>query len=270
VRSQNRSEIAALLEKHGLSPIHRLGQHFLADANITRKVVSVAEVGPGDNVVEVGAGTGTLTAALVEAGAHVVAYEVDSGLRPLLEEVTAGLDVDLRFEDIMDVDLSAELDPGAVWKMVANLPYNVGTPLVLDAMRHHGQVQLFVVMVQREVADRFCAPPGGKDYGLPSVVAQIHTKPRIDFVVPPQVFYPAPRVESAVLVMPRVPAPEHSERAIELAGVAFRQRRKMLRRSLAEEFDHPSEVLAASGIDPTARAEDLAPADYLRLAGETA
>jgi 16S rRNA (adenine1518-N6/adenine1519-N6)-dimethyltransferase len=154
--------------------------------------------------------------------------------------------------------------------MVANLPYNVGTPLVLDAMRHIEHVELFVVMVQREVADRFCAPPGSKDYGLPSVVAQIHTKPRIEFVVPPQVFYPAPRVESAVLVMPRMPAPEHSERAIDLAGVAFRQRRKMLRRSLADEFDDASAVLEASGIDPTARAEDLEPGDFLRLAGATA
>jgi 16S rRNA (adenine1518-N6/adenine1519-N6)-dimethyltransferase len=270
LRPQNRSEIANLLDKHGLSPIHRLGQHFLADANITRKVVSIAEVGPGDDVVEVGAGTGTLTAALAEAGAHVVAYEIDSGLRHLLGEVTAGLDVDLRFEDIMDADLSEVLDPGTEWKMVANLPYNVGTPLVLDAMRHHGQIQLFVVMVQREVADRFCAAPGTKDYGLPSVVAQIHTKPRVDFVVPPQVFYPAPRVESAVLVMPRIPAPEHSERAIELAGVGFRQRRKMLRKSLAGEFGDASEVLVASGIDPTARAEDLTPEDFLRLAGETA
>jgi 16S rRNA (adenine1518-N6/adenine1519-N6)-dimethyltransferase len=270
VRSQNRSEIAALLEKHGLSPIHRLGQHFLADANITRKVVSVAEVVAGDNVVEVGAGTGTLTAALAEAGAHVVAYEIDSRLKPLLGEVTAGLDVDLRFQDIMDVDLSADLDPATAWKMVANLPYNVGTPLVLDAMRHHEHVEQFVVMVQREVADRFCTAPGSREYGLPSVVAQIHSKPRIDFVVPPQVFYPAPRVESAVLVMPRVPAPAHAERAIELAGVAFRQRRKMLRRSLADEFDDASAVLAASGIDPTARAEDLAPGDFLRLAEETA
>jgi 16S rRNA (adenine1518-N6/adenine1519-N6)-dimethyltransferase len=270
MRSQNRSEIAALLEKHGLSPIHRLGQHFLADANITRKVVSVAQVGPGDSVIEVGAGTGTLTSALAAAGARVLAYEIDSGLRPLLGEVTAGLDVDLRFGDIMDVDLSAELDTGTAWKMVANLPYNVGTPLVLDAMRHIEHVELFVVMVQREVADRFCAPPGSKDYGLPSVVAQIHTKPRIEFVVPPQVFYPAPRVESAVLVMPRMPAPEHSERAIDLAGVAFRQRRKMLRRSLADEFDDASAVLEASGIDPTARAEDLEPGDFLRLAGATA
>ncbi len=256
-----------MLERHGLTPIHRLGQHFLADANITTKIVAIAEIQPGDSVVEVGAGTGTLTAALAEAGAHVLAYEVDSGLRPVLEEVTDGLDVELRFEDIMDVDLGAVLDRDRSWKLVANLPYNVGTPLVLDAMRHVSQVDQFVVMVQREVASRFCAHPGTRDYGLPSVVAQIHTEPRLDFTVPPQVFFPAPRVDSAVLVMPRVPAPAQSERAIELAGVAFRQRRKMLRRSLADEFADAVEVLEAVGIAPTARAEDLSPEDFLRLAG---
>lgn len=256
-----------MLERHGLTPIHRLGQHFLADANITTKVVSMAEIQNGDNVVEVGAGTGTLTAALAEAGAHVLTYEVDEGLRPVLEEVTAGLDVDLRFEDIMDVDLGATLGQGRPWKFVANLPYNVGTPVVLDAMRHVSQIELFVAMVQKEVASRFCAKPGNKDYGLPSIVAQIHTTPRLDFTVPPQVFFPAPRVESAVLVMPRVPAPSHSERAIELAGVAFRQRRKMLRRSLADEWADAVEMLESVGIAPTARAEDLSPEDYLRLAG---
>lgn len=256
-----------MLERHGLRPIHRLGQHFLADANITTKIVTMAEIQPGDTVVEVGAGTGTLTAALAEAGAHVLAYEVDGGLRPVLEEVTRGLDVDLRFEDIMGVDVGAVLDSGRPWKFVANLPYNVGTPVVLDAMRHVNQIELFVVMVQKEVASRLCAKPGSKDYGLPSVVAQIHTHPRLDFTVPPQVFFPAPRVESAVLVMPRVPAPLHSERAIELAGVAFRQRRKMLRRSLAGEFADPVGRLESVGIAPTARAEDLAPEDFLRLAG---
>ncbi|CAN5838167.1 16S rRNA (adenine(1518)-N(6)/adenine(1519)-N(6))-dimethyltransferaseRsmA [soil metagenome] len=267
MRPQSRSEIAELLERHGLTPIHRLGQHFLADANITTKIVAMAGIQPGDSVVEVGAGTGTLTAALAEAGAHVIAYEVDGGLRPVLEEVTAGLDVDLRFEDIMDVDLGAALDRNRSWKFVANLPYNVGTPLVLDAMRHVMHAALFVVMVQKEVASRFCAHPGSRDYGLPSVVAQIHTEPRLDFTVPPQVFFPAPRVESAVLVMPRIEAPPQSERAIELAGVAFRQRRKMLRRSLADEFPDAVEILGSVGIAPTARAEDLAPEDFLRLAG---
>ena len=262
---QSRSEIADLLERHGLSPIHRLGQNFLADANITRKIVEVAGVQAGDQVVEVGAGTGTLTRALAATGSHVVAYEVDSGLAPVLEEVTAGLDVELRFADVMGVDLGVALGPGR-WVMVANLPYNVGTPLVLDALRDAPDILRFVVMVQREVAERFAASPGSKDYGLPSVISGIHAPARIAFRVPPQVFYPAPSVDSAVLVMDRVPAPPGATRAVELAAAGFNQRRKMLRRSLAGMFEDPVVSIREAGLDPTSRAEDLSPVDFLRLA----
>ena len=263
--AQNRSQIAELLERHGLAPVHRLGQHFLADANITRKIVDVAGVERGSKVVEVGAGTGTLTRALAGAGAHVVAYEVDAGLRPVLAEVTHGLDVELRFEDASDVDFADVLD-GDGWAMVANLPYNVGTPIVLEAMRRAGNIDLFVVMVQKEVASRFAAQVGGDDYGLPSVVAGIYTDATLSFTVPPQVFYPPPRVESAVVAMVRKPAPDHAERAVELARAGFGQRRKMLRRSLTSVLEDPAAVLEAAGIDPTRRAEDLAPDDFLRLA----
>lgn len=263
--AQTRTEIAALLARHNLSPSHRLGQHFLADGNITRKIVDLAEVRQGDPVVEVGAGTGTLTVALASAGASVVAYEIDSGLRPVLEEVTAGLDVELRMVDAMRVDFANELDR-RTWKMVANLPYNVGTPLLLDALRDANQIARFVIMVQREVAERLVARPGGKEYGLPSVVAGIHTRGTIAFRVPPQVFYPAPGVESAVVVLDRIDAPEAAERAIEIASNGFGQRRKMLRRSLSGVFDDPVSKLEMAGIDPTARAEDLTPADYVRLA----
>jgi SAM-dependent methyltransferase len=152
--AQSRSEIAGLLERHGLAPIHRLGQHFLADANITRRIVDLAGVTPGSKVVEIGAGTGTLTKALAEKGCHVVAYEIDEGLRPILVEVTNGLDVDLRFADVMDVDFYTDLE-GSGWAMVANLPYNVGTPVVLEAMRAAPNIEQFVVMVQREVARRW-------------------------------------------------------------------------------------------------------------------
>lgn len=263
--AQNRSDIAGLLERHGLRPTRRLGQHFLADANITRKIVSIAAVAPGSRVVEVGAGTGTLTKALADAGAHVVAYEIDEGLRPILEEVVVGCDVDLRFADITDVDLGTELE-GGDWSMVANLPYNVGTPVVLQAIRAAPNVTRFVVMVQHEVARRFAADPGSEDYGLPSVVAGIHTDASVAFVVPPQVFYPPPRVESAVVVMTRKPAPEVAERAIELARVGFGQRRKMLRRSLRGLFDDPVDVLERVGLDPASRPEDLRPDDFVRIA----
>lgn len=263
--AQTRSEIAELLERHGLAPVHRLGQHFLADANITRKIVAVAGVGPGSQVVEVGAGTGTLTRALAAAGAEVIAYEVDAGLRPVLEEVTSGLDVELRFADVTTVDFATSL-PEGVWSMVANLPYNVGTPVVLEALRSAPSIHRFVVMVQREVAERFAASPGSPAYGLPSVVAGIHAETSMEFTVPPQVFYPPPRVESAVVVMTRKSAAGEAERAVHLARAAFGQRRKMLRRSLAQVFEDATVSLEGAGIDPTQRAEDLTPEDYLRLA----
>ena len=263
--AQTRSEIAGLLSRHGLSPSRRLGQHFLADANITRKIVGVAGVGPGDQVVEIGAGTGTLTRALAASGAHVVAYEIDAGLLPVLDEVTRDLSVELRFLDITDADLAAELS-GGQWVMVANLPYNVGTPLVLEALRRVPQIERFVVMVQREVAERLVSGPGSKQYGLPSVVTGIHAVGRLAFTVPAQVFYPPPRVESAVVVLDRVPEPEGADRAIEIAAAGFNQRRKMLRGALAGVFADPVATLERVGIDPTARAEDLSPADYLALA----
>jgi len=265
--AQTRSQIAALLERHGLAPIHRLGQHFLADANITRKLVEVAGVGPGSNVVEIGAGTGTLTRALAASGARVVAYEIDPRLLPVLAEVTAGLDVEVRLEDALDVDFSSALGDGR-WSMVANLPYNVGTPLVLEVMRRAPKVERFVVMVQNEVARRFAASVGSEDYGLPSVVAGIFTEATIAFTVPPQVFYPPPRVESAVVVMVRKPVPEMAERAVELARAGFGQRRKMLRRSLASVLDDPSPAMERAGLTPTSRAEDLTADDYLRLAAQ--
>ena len=263
--AQTRSEIIALLERHGISPAHRLGQHFLADGNVTRKIVASAEVAAGSKVVEIGAGTGTLTRALAAAGGHVVAYEVDIGLRPVLEEVTEGLDVTLRFADVMTVDLETELDGGG-WLMVANLPYNVGTPVLLDALRNAPSIDRFVVMVQREVAQRLTAKAGDEDYGAPSVIAALHAHARVVFSVPRQVFYPQPNVESAVVVMDRVPAPRDAERAVELARAGFGQRRKMLRRSLAAVVEDPTGILEKAGIKPTSRAEDLTHEDFLRIA----
>ena len=123
-----------------------------------------------------------------------------------------------------------------------------------------------VVMVQREVAERFVAKPGGRDYGLPSIVAGIHSEASVAFNVPPQVFLPPPSVTSSVVVLRRVKAPESAERAIEIASTAFKQRRKMLRRSLDGIFESPVAVLESAGIDPTSRAEDLSPLEYLALA----
>jgi 16S rRNA (adenine1518-N6/adenine1519-N6)-dimethyltransferase len=265
VTAQSRSQIAAMLDQHGVTPSHKLGQNFLADANITRKIVALSGVGPGDRVVEVGAGTGSLSRALASAGARVVAYEVDDRLRPILTEVTRGLPIEVRWEDATAIDLDEALADGP-WTMVANLPYNVGTPLVLDALRHSPRIERFVVMVQREVAERLVAGPGSRVYGLPSVIVALHGQARLAMRVPPQVFIPQPNVESAVVIVERTTPPPGAGRALEIAAAGFGQRRKMLRKSLAGVLADPVAAIEAVGLDPEARAEDLSASDFARLA----
>jgi 16S rRNA (adenine1518-N6/adenine1519-N6)-dimethyltransferase len=263
---QGRTEIRDLLATAGLHPRKSLGQHFLADPNVTRRIVRLADVGPGVRVVEIGAGTGTLTAALAATGAHVVAYEVDPGLVEILEREVGGLpNVEIRERDASKIDLANDLARGP-WTMVSNLPYNVGTGIVLDALRGAPDIVRFVVMVQREVADRLLAVPGTRTYGLPSVVIGLHARGRLAFRVSASVFVPPPRVGSAVVDLERVPAPEGAAAAIELAAAAFGHRRKMVRRSLAGVLADPDGALRAAGIDPTSRAEVLSADDYLALA----
>jgi 16S rRNA (adenine1518-N6/adenine1519-N6)-dimethyltransferase len=265
VNGQSRTEILSLLERHGVTPRKAYGQHFLADPNLIAKVVSVAEVGASDSVVEVGAGTGTLTAALAATGATLVAYEVDERLRPLLAESLAGREVDLRFADVMQVDFDTELGPGD-WKLVANLPYNVGTPLLLDILLRTERIRWLTVMVQREVADRLVASPGTAAYGVPSVVVSLTSVLVERFPVPPQVFVPAPSVASVGLRLDRRPAPARLEEAVSLARTAFGQRRKMLRRSLRGRVDE--QVFAHLGLADTVRPEELTPAQFVALAEE--
>ncbi len=260
--SQTRSEMIDLLARHGLSPAKRYGQHFLADPNLIRKIVDTAAVGSGDDVLEIGVGTGTLTRALALTGARVVGYEIDRRLEPVHHEVFAGMEnVELRYADVAAIDLGSELD-GEGWVLVANLPYNVGTTVLLDVLRQVPQVQRMVLMLQDEVGRRLAATPGSKVYGLSSVVAQLHADVRVAFRVPPQVFVPPPKVDSAVIVLVRRPAPPAVDRAIELAARAFRQRRKMIRTSLGL----PLSVVERAGLNPADRAERLAPMDYVALA----
>ena len=256
--------MTALLDRHDLRPAKRYGQHFLVDPNIVDRIVRLVESPPGTPVLEIGAGTGVLTAALRAGGHPVLAYEIDPRLGPVLQEVVGGdPSVDLRIEDAADADLQL----AGRWAFVANLPYNMGTGMLLDVIRRHAAVSEFVVMVQREVADRLVAQPGTRVYGLPSVVARLFCDARLEFTVPPQVFLPPPRVGSAVVRLARHsdPSPE-LERAVELAANAFAQRRKMLRSSLREHIHDVDGVLKTAGVDPSRRAEDLAPADYLTLA----
>lgn len=268
IRPQGRTEIRELLARHDLRPRKHLGQHFLADPNVVERIVRLAGVGTGDRVLEVGAGTGTLTIGLAATGARVVALEVDRELRSLLTEALDGIDnVDLRFEDVLEADLNSLLD-GDDWTMVANLPYNVATPVIVETLRNVPQVKRLVVMVQKEVADRLVAAPGSSAYGVPTVSVALRAAAERAFTVGPQVFVPTPEVESAVVVIERTRVDPLADRAEALAAAAFNQRRKMLRRSLAKVLSDPVSTLRRAGIDPEARAENLAPEDYLRLASE--
>ncbi len=260
--TQSPSEIKDLLERHGVTPRKSLGQHFLADANVTAKIASLV---PEDlPVVEVGAGTGALTVALSERCPRVVAYEVDTRLRPVLEEVLRGREnVEFRFVDAMTVAL-APGDPE--WVLAGNLPYNVAAPLVLDVLRGGSPARL-VVMVQLEVAERLVAGPGSKAYGIPSVVTQLYSIPSLRFRVPPQLFVPPPAVLSAVVSLDRrADVSSETARAADLATAAFGQRRKMIRTSLAGEIPDLRRVLEDAGIRETIRADALLPHEYLEIA----
>ncbi|MEN8040453.1 MAG: 16S rRNA (adenine(1518)-N(6)/adenine(1519)-N(6))-dimethyltransferase RsmA [Actinomycetota bacterium] len=264
--TQTRSEIRRLLAEHGHRPTKTYGQNFLADRNVVRRMVDVADVDHNSKVVEIGAGTGTLTTELAGRCGLVVAYEIDHSLAPVLEETIGGFDnVELRFGDASKAHLGKELGEGR-WTMVANLPYNVGTGIILDALQQAAGIERIVAMVQSELADRLLADAGTKTYGLPSVTAGLHAVGRRAFSAPPQVFEPEPRVESAVIVLDRIDAPPSAPRAIELAAAAFNQRRKMLRRSLAETLTDTEKTLERAGIDPTTRPEQLSPLDFASIA----
>lgn len=265
---QGRNTIRRLLAEHGIRPNQTYGQNFLADPNVINRIVGLADLGPESLVVEIGGGTGTLTGALAATGARVVVYEIDAGLVRVLEHTVGDLpNVEIRHADASNIDLGSALD-GGPWSLVANLPYNVGTGIVLDALRSAPAVERFVVLVQREVADRLLAAPGSRTYGIPSVITAIHATGRVAFTVPASVFYPTPSVESAVVDLRRRPAPDGAERGIEMATAAFGLRRKMLRRSLEDMITDPAAVLERCDIDPTARPEQLAPEDFITIARE--
>lgn len=264
------TEVAALLERHGLAARRSLGQNFVVDPNVVRRIVREAGVGRGDLVVEVGPGLGSLTLALVEAGAHVVAVEKDAALVPVLEEVLSsrGLsdDVELVRADALAVDWQEVLE-GRRAAMVANLPYNVAVPVVLDLLQRAPSVDPLVVMVQREVADRLVAGPGGRTIGVPSVKAAWFGDARTVMSVPPEVFLPRPRVRSAVVRIDRRTPPSTvvgPAQVFPLVDAAYRQRRKMLRASIGRST--PPEAFGRAGVEPTARPEELDVAAWARLA----
>jgi len=257
-----------LLARGGLSPRRDLGQNFVADANTVRRIARLAEVGPGDRVVEVGAGLGSLTLALAETGAQVLAVEVDRGVVPVLREITAPYpNITVVEADAMKTDWSALLGDEPGWVLVANLPYNVATPLICDLLDDVPQIERMLVMVQREAAERFCAQPRTPQYGAVTVKISYWGTARIAGYVPASVFVPRPNVESALADIRRTARPATTAPVgdvFHLVRTAFGQRRKMLRRSLADVV--APEVFEAAGIDNQRRPEELDVHEWGRLA----
>jgi len=268
-------DIGELLARHGLEPSRALGQNFVTDPNTIDKIVRVAGVEAGDRVVEVGPGLGSLTLGLLDAGASVLAVEVDRHLAGPLDEVIgrAGPDAAARTEvlvaDAMTIDWSAALvprHPGS-WSMVANLPYNVAAPMVLRVLDEAPMIRRIVVLVQREVGERLVAPAGSGTYGIPSVKVAYWATGSVVARVPAAVFHPVPRVDSVVVRIERRDAPATDADPEVLFGLvrrAFGQRRKMLRRSLAGVVDEST--FAAAAVDPSTRPERLDVAAWGRLA----
>ena len=265
------ADVRRLLAEHGLRPSKALGQHFVTDPNTVRRIVRLADVDADESVVEIGAGLGSLTLALALTGAQVVAVEVDRHLVSVLRAVLAEhTNVTVVEADALALDWGELLGASPAWCLVANLPYNVATPLVVRVLEEAPRVRMMLVMVQREVGERLAAVPGSRAYGAVSVKVAYWATAAVVGVVPPTVFVPRPAVESALVRIDRRDSPAVPEslvsyaRLCEVVVAGFGQRRKMLRRSLAS-ID-ASEAFDAAGVAPSARAEELDVEQWGRLA----
>lgn len=263
------SDVDALLAAHGVRASRALGQHFLADPNTARKIARLAEVGPGDRVLEIGPGVGSLTLALAETGARVLALERDRHVIPILADVLAGSDlVEVVEGDAMTADWHSLLGDDT-WSMASNLPYNIATPLLAGLLERAPQIERMLAMMQREVAERLAAAPGTRAAGAISVKVAYHAESEIVARVPPTVFRPRPKVDSALVRLRRRPEPpvevSSPERLFEIVRAGFGQRRKTLRRALAGALPDPAAALEAAGIDSRSRAEQLTLDDWARL-----
>jgi 16S rRNA (adenine1518-N6/adenine1519-N6)-dimethyltransferase len=285
------AEVRDLADLLDVTPTKKLGQNFVIDANTVRRIVRVAGVQPGDTVVEVGPGLGSLTLGLLEADARVVAVEIDKRLAAQLPltvaQLTAGSGTDVPGTDASGTGASvadrltviradalqlAEL-PLAPNRLVANLPYNVSVPVLLHMLEHFESIRAGVVMVQAEVGQRMAAVPGSKIYGGPSVKAAWYGTWRIAGQVSRQVFWPVPNVDSILVAFERHDSEPGDaalrRRTFELVDAAFQQRRKMLRQSLSVVYGDAqaaSVALESAGLAPTGRGEALTVADFVALA----
>lgn len=261
-----------LMSRHGITPEKRFGQNFLIDSSVVKKTVDALGPLEGKTVYEVGPGMGTLTRALAEAGAKVVAVEMDRRFRPVLEETLADLKTtspqglskaEVVWGDALLFDWNSA-SPGSLF--AANLPYNIATPL-LTQLLVSGRFQRLVVMVQKEVAGRLVAKPGSKNYGLLSLRVEHHAKAKKLFDIPPGAFSPAPKVTSSVVLLEATNAPDNPA-LFRLIEAAFGQRRKTLKNALVAAgypADRVLEGLEALSLSPSLRGEALSLAQFKSL-----
>ena len=283
----NAKNTIAVVSQHDFDFRKRFGQNFLVDEGVILRALEAAGVNKNDVIFEIGPGIGTLTQYLCEAAYRVAAIEIDRKLIPILEETLKEYDnVRIINQDVLKTDLlelAAEYEAGRedrpsakhALKIVANLPYYITTPILMGLFRQKVPAQSVTVMVQKEVADRMTAQPGGKDYGSLSIAVQYYSRPRIVEIVPPESFVPRPKVTSAVVTMdlyedpPLKPVDENLFIAITRA--AFEQRRKTLVNALGSNSSVPygkdsiREVLEKIGLSPSVRGEALSPEEFIRL-----
>lgn len=262
-----------ILKSFGLHASKRLGQNFLVDGAVVKDIVAAAEIVAGDRVLEIGPGIGTLTQGLLEAGAHVTAVELDKKLPAVLAETLASYDhLHVVPGDILKTDIRALME-NQPFKVAANLPYYITTPILLALLEQHLPITHIVTMVQKEVAERMIAAPGSKIYGALSVAVQYHTEPCIVRDVAPRSFIPAPEVASAVIACRKREKPpvevEDERMFFRVVRAAFGQRRKTLANALLGVGASKTAVrraLEEAGIDAQRRGETLRLAEFAHLA----
>ena len=265
-----KSDLKDMMEKHDLRPSKSLGQNFVVDPNTILKIIRAANIEKGEQILEIGPGLGSLTSQL-SATSKVVAIELDRYLIPALEEVLNHFgkrkNVEIVQEDAMKIDWQEFFaQRQGVWKMVANLPYNIATPLLVTLLENAPEIQAIYVMVQLEVGERFAASPKSKAYGIPSVKAQYWAETKVLGKVSPNVFLPVPKVDSAILQIIRKSSPPEVNYAnfSRLIQTAFQHRRKMIRKSLNTLV--PLANFSIAEVSPQARPEELSSTDWVKLA----
>ncbi|HGI4307624.1 TPA: 16S rRNA (adenine(1518)-N(6)/adenine(1519)-N(6))-dimethyltransferase RsmA [Streptococcus agalactiae] len=282
MRIADKTVTRAILERHGFTFKKSFGQNFLTDTNILQKIVDTAEIDKGVNVIEIGPGIGALTEFLAENAAEVMAFEIDDRLIPILTDTLARFDnVQVVNQDILKADLQTQIqafkNPDLPIKVVANLPYYITTPILMHLIEGKIPFAEFVVMMQREVADRISAMPNTKAYGSLSIAVQYYMTAKVSFIVPRTVFVPAPNVDSAILKMVRRDQPvvsvQDEDFFFRVSKVAFVHRRKTLWNNLTSHFGKSEDTkaklekaLEIAKIKPSIRGEALSIPDFASLA----